>query len=91
MWVKSTKNKLEEYSVAVADTQRRLADDEVIMHMEPLHNPEFLLATRFDETVKWTTDAEMDIIADEKLSAEDIAVLEAGIFASRDKGDVIKE
>jgi hypothetical protein len=59
MWVKTTKQKLNDYNVQVT-TQRELADDETIMHMELQDNPEFFIAIRQDLDVKLFLDEELE-------------------------------
>ncbi len=59
MWVKTTKQKLNDYNVQVT-SQRDFADDETIMHMDLQDNPEFFIAIREDLTVKLFLDEEME-------------------------------
>jgi hypothetical protein len=59
MWVKTKKDKFENYNVQVT-SQRDFSDDETIMHMELQDNPEFFIAIREDLDVKLFLDEEME-------------------------------
>ena len=62
MWVKTKNNKFDEYGIKI-DKQRKLADDESLMHMELQDNPQFFIDIREDLEVKLFTNDEMDKLA----------------------------
>lgn len=59
MWIKTTLEKYNEYGIQIT-TQRQLSDGKYIMHMELTENPDFFLATRFDEDVEFLSNEQMD-------------------------------
>lgn len=74
MWIKAKKTKLNEYNINVI-TQRKMADDEHIMHMELTDNPEFYLAVRFDPEVKLYLEEEMNTLISEVNGNEPDAIV----------------